>query len=219
MTKDYLKLFLILESDYLRIPLPDFIEQTASAGITALQLRDKSCPERKRFETAKILAPVLKKRGIPFIINNSADIAAAVRADGVHLGADDFPPEAVKPLFKELLVGCSCRSAEEAAALFGLDIDYLGIGALFSTSTKKDHLKPLGISGAEEILNSLPKDLAASVIGGIDESNVAEVARLGAGICISRAICASPEPYETVKRILSLIDLRDQTAMFKNPCK
>jgi thiamine-phosphate pyrophosphorylase len=202
MTKDYLKLFLILESDYLRMPLLDFIEQTASAGITALQLRDKSATERKRFETAAILAPVLKKKGIPFIINNSVDIAAAVRADGVHLGADDFPPEAVKPLFKGLLVGYSCRSAEEALALSGLDIDYIGIGAVFPTSTKKDHLKPLGITGVEEILDLLPKGLAAAVIGGIDESNIAEVARLDVGICVSRAICASSEPYETVRRIL-----------------
>jgi thiamine-phosphate pyrophosphorylase len=210
MMKDYLKLFLILESDYLRLPLLDFIEEVTAAGITALQLRDKSSSERKRFETAKTLAPILKKKRIAFIINNSVDIAAAVGADGVHLGADDFPPEAVKSLFKGLLIGCSCNSVAEAAALSKLDIDYLGVGPLFPTSTKKDHRRLLGLAGAEEILRTLPADLAAAVIGGIDGSNIAEVARLRAGVCVSRAICASSEPYESVKQFLSAIESSSQ---------
>ncbi|MDR2401766.1 MAG: thiamine phosphate synthase, partial [Deferribacteraceae bacterium] len=149
MLKSYLKLFLILESGTLRLPLIDFIEEVADAGITAVELRDKSFTERERFNTALTLAPILKKKNILFIINNSPDIAAGAGADGVHLGSEDFPPEAVKSLFNRLLVGCSCNSVDEANTLSKFDIDYLGIGPLFPTSTKRDHRPLLGISGAK----------------------------------------------------------------------
>jgi thiamine-phosphate pyrophosphorylase len=206
MLKNPFKLFLILESAALRIPLLDFIEEVTAAGITALELRDKSFTERERFNTAKTLAPILKNKGIPFIVNNSVDIAAAVGADGVHLGWDDFPPEAVKPLFNRLITGCSCNTAEQAQALSKLNIDYIGVGPLFPTDTKKDHRPVLGVAGAKEILSAIPSRIATTVIGGINESNLPAAAQLNAGICVSGAICASPAPYETVKRFLSIID-------------
>jgi thiamine-phosphate pyrophosphorylase len=206
MLKNHLKLFLILESATLRLPLLDFIEEVTAAGITALELRDKSFTERERFYTAKTLAPILKNKGILFIVNNSVDIAAAAGADGVHLGWDDFPPEAVKPLFNRLLVGCSCNTSEQAQTLSKLNIDYIGVGPLFPTETKKDHRPVLGLEGAKEILSEIPSNIATALIGGIDESNLPAAARLNAGICVSGAICTSPTPYETVKRFLSIID-------------
>jgi thiamine-phosphate pyrophosphorylase len=208
MLKNPFKLFLILESATIRVPLLDFIEEVTAGGITALELRDKSFTERERFNTAKTLAPILKNKGILFIVNNSVDIAAAAGADGVHLGWDDFPPEAVKPLFNSLIVGCSCNTIEQAQALSKLNIDYVGVGPLFPTGTKKDHSPVLGLTGAKEILSEIPSHIATAAIGGINESNLPSAAQLNTGICVSGAICTSPTPYETTKRFLAIIDKR-----------
>jgi len=132
----YLKLYLVLETSALRLQLDDFITQAAEGGVTAIQLRDKKTTAFERYHTAKKIKLLIGKKDILFIINNNADIAAAVEAAGVHLGPEDLPPAAVKRHFPDFYVGVSCNNYNDCAKANKARADYAGAGPVFFTATK-----------------------------------------------------------------------------------
>ncbi|VYT88193.1 thiamine phosphate synthase [Clostridium tertium] len=166
-----LKLYLITDSDILKGR--DFyneIENALKGGVTMLQLREKDALGKEFLEKAIKLRELTKKYNVKFIINDRVDIALLCDADGVHVGQDDLPADKVRELIgKDKILGVSARNIEEAIKAKEMGADYLGVGAMFTTSTKSDAVV---VSFKE--LNNIKKnvDLPIVVIGGITLDNL-----------------------------------------------
>lgn len=115
------------------------VEESLEGGVTFLQLREKHLAEEEFFKEAVKIRQLAAKYKVPFVINDNVEIARKVQADGVHLGQKDMGLlEAREILGPDKLIGVSCRTVEDARKAEALGADYLGVGAVFGTSTKKD---------------------------------------------------------------------------------
>jgi thiamine-phosphate pyrophosphorylase len=153
------------------------------AGIRVIQYREKSKPARTMYEECRVIRDLTAGAGATFIVNDHVALAMAVGADGVHVGQDDLPPGKVRELVgPDMVIGLSTHAPEqarEAEKLAGV-IDYLGVGPVFATGTKKDAAAPVGLTLLEYVAANISLPYVA--IGGIKENNIAEVRRRGAGM-------------------------------------
>lgn len=149
-------------------------------GIDVIQLRAKGHAPEEIESWSHELLPLCRDAGVPFIVNDSPEIAAAVGADGVHVGQDDAPMNEVRHIVgDEMLVGRSTHSvAQAAAAATDPQTDYIGFGPLFATPTKPDYV-PIGTEEIESVHRSHP-DLPIFCIGGIKKENLGGVIASGA---------------------------------------
>ncbi|MBN1270742.1 MAG: thiamine phosphate synthase [Candidatus Aminicenantes bacterium] len=172
-------LCLIADVGFLPPPgLYDAVRSAVSGGATMIQLRGKTCTTRRFLELALELKKITEESGIPLIINDRADVAAACDAQGVHLGRDDLPLEAARRILgKNKLIGLSVNTIEEARFAEYAGADYLGVGPAFYTTTKTDIKSVLRPEGLKIIRNSVKLPLLA--IGGITEKNAAEAGASG----------------------------------------
>ena len=124
--------------------LAEVVEEVILGGATMVQLREKDKTPDEILASAREIAPVCKKYGVPFIMNDSIELARAAGADGVHLGQSDVPGDNVRELAGDLILGLSANTVESAKRAQALGADYLGVGAVFGTTTKHDarHLSP-----------------------------------------------------------------------------
>ena len=125
--------------------LAEVVEEVILGGATMVQLREKDKTRDEILASAREIAPVCKKYGVPFIMNDSIELARAAGADGVHLGQSDVPGDNVRELAGDLILGLSANTVESAKRAQALGADYLGVGAVFGTTTKHDalcHLSP-----------------------------------------------------------------------------
>jgi thiamine-phosphate pyrophosphorylase len=170
-------------------------------GATVIQLRDKEHGKKQVLAAAEELKKISLENGVLFIVNDDLDVALAVDADGLHVGQDDLPAEAARNLLPvDKVLGVSARTMEEAQAAAGAGADYLGVGAIYSTSSKDDAV----VTGPErisEIHHAI--DLPIVAIGGINKGNIKEV--VIAGACSAAVISAvlSTEDVEKAARELS----------------
>ena len=159
--------------------LVDVVKESLDGGVTMIQLREKSLDEGKFLEEAKELQALCRERHVPFIVNDNVDIAKAMDADGVHVGQDDMSAlDARAKLGPDKLIGVSAHTVEEALLAEKQGADYLGVGAVFPTSSKSD----VG-EMSYETLKAICKAVSIPVvaIGGISGENVGKLA--GSGIC------------------------------------
>ena len=192
--RESLKLYLVTDSGILKGR--DFykcIEDAIKAGVTMLQLREKNVDGKEFLEKAKKLRELTKKHNVSFIINDRVDIAQLVDADGVHVGQSDIDALSVRKLIGEdKIIGVSARSVEEAKVAKEMGADYLGIGAMFSTSTKLD-AKDVSFDTLNDMKNAV--DLPFVLIGGISLDNVSELKKF------------NPDGYALVSGILGAEDI------------
>jgi thiamine-phosphate pyrophosphorylase len=150
------------------------------AGATLIQLREKIDSPAEFYNQAAAALQVAREHGIALIINDRADIALALRADGAHLGQDDLPPEAARRLLgPAAIIGFSTHNLQQAKLAAHMPVDYIAIGPIFATATKASSNPPLGIESLlliREAIGSIP--LVA--IGGITAGNMAAVLNAGA---------------------------------------
>ena len=159
--------------------LIDVVKESLDGGVTMVQLREKTLEEGKFLEEARELQALCRERHIPFIVNDNVDIAKAMDADGVHVGQDDMETMDVRAkLGPDKLIGVSAHTVEEALLAEKQGADYLGVGAVFPTSSKSD----VG-EMSYETLKAICKAVSIPVvaIGGISGENVGKLA--GSGIC------------------------------------
>ena len=163
-----------------------------AGGVRLFQYRNKRAPRRTIYETSLRLVRLLRGKNAVFIVNDHADIAAAVDADGVHLGQDDLPLEyARKLLGPEKLVGISTHTLEQAEAAQAGGADYIGFGPVFPTATK-DAGPEQGIGNLTHVHRKITIPLVA--IGGITRKNVRDVTQAGAdGVAVISAILSAPD--------------------------
>lgn len=198
----YLKLYLVLETEMLQIPLKHFVEEVASAGVTAIQLRDKNLDINQRFKNGEIVLKSLKNKDVLFVINDRIDLALSLGVKAVHLGAKDIPLKVAKEKFKDFVFGYSCNNLNDLITAKDAGASYIGVGPAFWTDTKKDLRKVLGPEGIKSLLSHT--DIPAVAIGGISSENVHLLKKTGiSGIALSSAVCKSKTPGAEILKILS----------------
>ncbi len=172
-----------------------------SAGVRFFQYRNKRGSKKAVYETARLLAQAARRAGALFIVNDHADIAAAVEADGVHLGQDDLPITAARKLLGgKGIIGISTHSKEQAIAAEAAGADYVGFGPIFATSTKD-----AGSTQGTERLALVTRVVAIPVIaiGGINNENVQSVMKTGAdGAAVISAILSAPELKQAAEQMI-----------------
>jgi thiamine-phosphate pyrophosphorylase len=175
----------------------DTVRAAVTGGVTAVQLRDPAASARDLVALGRRLHEVLACSGVPLLVNDRADVAAASGADGVHVGQQDLPVETARALLgPDSFVGLSIQRPEQLAALRDLRagvVDYLGAGPVLPQHTKTDAAEPMGLDTLATLVREAPVPVVA--IGGIDADNAASVRATGvAGIAVVSAICGTPDP-------------------------
>ncbi|CAO3646165.1 unnamed protein product [Cunninghamella blakesleeana] len=211
---DY-SLYLVTDSSLIPegTTLLEQVEKAVQGGVTVVQLREKNLDTGPFISLAKDIKTITTKYNIPLIINDRLDIAQVINADGVHIGQDDMPlKEARKILGHGKIIGVSCNNETEAKKAIEEGADYIGIGAVWFTSTKKLTKQPLDISGVQNILNSIGGEIKTVAIGGINLSNAEDLLVKSAthtagldGLAIVSAIIASSDPKSTCESFSSII--------------
>lgn len=156
------------------------VERLIAGGATLIQLREKHASPRDFYAAAAEAIKIAQPRNVRIIINDRVDIALSLKANGVHLGQDDMPPqEARKILGKDSIIGFSTHSIQQAQAALDLPIDYIAFGPIFPTKTKDNPDEVVGLEGLRAARN-VAGELPLVAIGGINEENLAHVLKNGA---------------------------------------
>lgn len=157
----------------------EVVSRMIKAGLKVIQYREKNKKMREKYQECLKLREITQQAGVTFIVNDHVDLALLVGADGIHLGQDDLPVNRVRELVgKDMLIGLSTHSPAQALSALEMGVDYIGVGPIFSTQTKKDVCAPVGLVYLDYVVKHIPLPFVA--IGGIKEHNIAEVARRGA---------------------------------------
>jgi thiamine-phosphate pyrophosphorylase len=180
------------------------LDATLAGGCRMIQLREKEWPSGQLLPLAERLRDRCRRAGATFIVNDRVDLALAVDADGVHLGQDDLPPRAARPLLRPgMVLGRSTHTVGQAREAQADGADYIAVGSMFPTRTKPD----FQLVGPELIRAIRPETRSPLVgIGGVTRENVAEVIRAGAdGVAVISAVCGAPDPAAATREFLAAI--------------
>ncbi len=193
--------------------LEEFLAEAIAGGVDVVQLREKKLEDEFLAEAASVAADACDAGGALFILNDRPDIAAAVRADGVHVGQSDVPvAEARRMVGPDMLVGLSTHTPSEvdAAVATAPDgrpyVDYIGVGPVHATPTKMGR-PPVGTELVAYA--SAHAHVPFFAIGGIDSENVVSVLDAGASrVCVLRAICDARDPERAALTLRAALELR-----------
>ncbi len=188
-------------------PLGELAEAAIRGGVTFLQLRFKEATTKQFLAAALEISEVTHRLGIPLVINDRADIAYAVEAEGVHLGQEDMTPEEARDrLGDHAIIGATIHSIEEARAAPAKFADYYGVGAVYATASKARDIRPIGVEGFQAIRAELAVvDPGKPVVGiaGITADNCAAVMAAGAqGVAVISDIFMADD-VEVAARLLA----------------
>jgi thiamine-phosphate pyrophosphorylase len=180
--------------------------QSVQGGVAYIQLREKDITTRFFVEEAREIKKILEPYSVPLIINDRIDVALACGAEGVHIGQEDIPYAIARKLMgSKAIIGLSVETWEDVEESQKLDVDYIGVSPVFSTPTKTDTKGAWGLEGLAKIKAFSRHPLVA--IGGINESNAADVIAAGADcIAVVSAICAAPDPAVATIKLNNIID-------------
>ncbi len=190
MNKESLLLYAITDKSWLEgKTLTEQVKEALEGGVTMVQYRQKQNPS---IEEALSLKNLCHSYKVPFIINDYVDLAKEIDADGVHVGLSDMAVAAAREaLGPDKIIGATAKTVTQALAAQNAGADYLGSGAVFGSSTKRDAI-PMDIGLFKEICHSVKIPVVA--IGGIDENNATRLAKTGlAGIAVVSGIFAQPD--------------------------
>lgn len=183
----------------------DACRRAAAGGVTAVQLRWKDAAAADLLRTTEALVAAL---AVPVYVNDRADVALAAGAAGVHLGAEDTPPAAVRALGpRPFRIGVSVGSPDEARDVFAADVDYWSVGSVYATATKPDAGRPIGPEGFGGLAALAPRGRPVIAIGGITATNADQVLAAGAhGIAVSAAIFAAHDIERAARELRAIVD-------------
>ena len=169
------------------------IEQALKGGVTLLQLREKERTTREYIELAKKVHEIAKKYDVPLIIDDRVDVALAIDAEGVHVGAGDMPVDMARKLMgKKKIVGATAKTVPWAKEACKQGADYLGVGAIFPTTTKVKTVLT-SVDTLRDICSTVP--IPVNAIGGLNKDNIDVLRGVPvAGICVVSAIMKADDP-------------------------
>ena len=202
--RDSLLLYAVTDRAWLRgDTLENQVEQSILGGTTFLQLREKNLGFDEFISEAKKIKRITDKYKIPYIINDNIDVALAVDADGVHVGQSDMNAKDVRRLIgNDKILGVSAQTVKQAKAAENAGADYLGVGAVFTTSTKRD-ADSVSFEALKEICESV--NIPVVAIGGITAENAVLLKNAGiAGLSVISAIFASKDIKRASRRLLNI---------------
>lgn len=210
-SKQILRLYALTDrSCHPELSLNEQVRQAIEGGATCIQLREKHADFETFLQEAKDLAKLCHAYDVPLIINDHLEIALQAGADGVHLGQNDLDLASAKAKAGSLWVGISSHSVEEAIAAQNGGADYLGSGALFTTSSKPD-VHTLPIETFRQICQAV--DIPVVGIGGITLENVDQLAKTGmAGPAIIQGIFGQPNITKACQKLVKKLDQLDLEA-------
>ena len=179
------------------------VKEALTGGITLLQLREKNLTDREMLQEAQELLPHCHRHGVPLIINDRVQVALDAGADGVHLGQEDMSPrEARAILGPDAIIGVSARTVGSAQRAEQEGADYLGVGAVFSTSTKTD-AQNISPETLRQICQAVHIPVVA--IGGIGPDNILELLGCGIqGVAVVSSIFAQKNIAQAASRLRAL---------------
>ncbi len=180
------------------------VEAALKGGVTCVQLREKELDQAAFLQEAKELCALCRRYGVPFIVNDNVDIAIACKADGIHVGQEDMAAgEVRRRAGEDMILGVSVHTAEEARQAVRDGADYLGLGAVFPTSTKTD-AKPMTKETLQAICDAA--EIPVVAIGGINRYNLLNLAGSGVdGVALVSAVFSAEDIEGTCRglRVLS----------------
>ena len=179
------------------------VEQALKGGVTILQLREKERSTREYIELAEKVHEIAKRYNVPLIIDDRVDVALAIDAEGVHVGASDMPIHTARKLMGEdKIVGATAKTVPWAKEAYEQGADYLGVGAIYPTTTKV-----VTVLTSTETLDAITKavPIPVNAIGGLNKDNIDILKGIGiSGICVVSAIMKSDDPKTEAETLLSL---------------
>ena len=194
-------LYLITDSTYFREE--EFlyrVEQALRGGVTLLQLREKNRSTREYLEFAQKVHAITRRYDVPLIIDDRVDVALAVDAEGVHVGADDLPVATARKLMGEdKIVGATAKTVPWAKEAWEQGADYLGVGAIYPTTTKVKTVLT-STDTLRDICHAVP--IPVNAIGGLNRDNIDVLAGIPvAGICVVSAIMKADDPKKAAAEL------------------
>ena len=177
------------------------VEEALKGGARLLQLREKEKTTREYLELAGKVHKLSKKYNVPLIINDRVDIALAIDAEGVHVGASDMPVHLARKLMGDKkIVGATAKTVSWAKEAFKQGADYLGVGAIYPTSTKVKTVLT-STETLNDICNSVP--IPVNAIGGLNKDNIDVLKGIPcSGICVVSAIMKSDSPKTATTELI-----------------
>ena len=185
--------------------LADVVESVLQNGATFLQIREKDLAQDAFEAEAERLKTLCAQHAVPFVVNDSVEIALQCDADGVHVGQSDIKGRDIRAMIgPDKILGISAGTVEEAVAAEKAGADYIGVGAIFGTSTKKN-ARSMTMERLKEIVSSVSIPVVA--IGGISAENISHLSGSGVdGVAVVSAIFAAENPGKATADLLKLAE-------------
>ncbi len=179
----------------------EVVRAAIAGGATAIQLRDKTATARQLIEAGHALRELTRAAGVTFIVNDRADVALALDADGVHVGQDDLPAlDARRIVGPNKIVGVSAGTVAEANQAERDGANYIGVGSVYATSSKPDAGAPIGTEGLAQIARAVSIPVVA--IGGVNADNAAACIAAGAsGVAVISAVVSAADVVDATRRL------------------
>lgn len=176
------------------------VEEACKGGVTLVQLREKDRATREYLSLAERVHEITRKYDIPLIIDDRVDIALAVNAEGVHVGQSDMPVRIARQLMgKDKIVGATAKTVPQAIEAFEQGADYLGVGAIYPTTTKVKTVLT-SVDTLKEIVKAVP--VKVNAIGGLNKDNIHVLKGSGIdGICVVSAIMKADNPKTAAEEL------------------
>ena len=195
-------------TDSTGIEKDEFLSRVRSAlegGVTIIQLREKNRTTREYVELAEAVHEITKEFGIPLIIDDRIDVMLAVDAEGVHVGAEDMPVDVARRLIgNDKILGATAKTVEAAAKAYNDGADYLGVGAIYPTTTKVKT-----VLTSTETLDAITKavPIPVNAIGGLNKTNLGVLKGINiAGVCAVSAIMKADSPRKAAEELRQAFD-------------
>jgi len=184
--------------DFLRIT-----EAALSGGATMVQIREKNKTTREYIELAADVHKLTQKYNLPLIIDDRIDVALAIGAEGVHLGQTDMPIDIARSILGNgVIIGATTKTVEQAKEAQAKGADYLGVGAIYPTTTKVQTVVT-AVSTLKDIRKAV--DIPVNAIGGLNKDNVYVLKNTGiSGLCVVSAIMKAQDPKKETQTLLKL---------------
>lgn len=201
MRKLDMRLYFITDStNYTEAEFLMRVEAALQGGVTLLQLREKNRTTREYIALAQKVHDIALRYHVPLIIDDRVDVALAVDAEGVHVGAEDMPVAMARKLMgTDKIVGATAKTVPWALDVYAQGADYLGVGAIFPTTTKVKTVLT-STDTLRDICHAVP--IPVNAIGGLNPSNIDVLAGIPiAGICVVSAIMKAADPKQAAEAL------------------
>lgn len=187
---------------------PEIVEGALEGGIDVVQLREKGVDARVRYELGRVVRELTAEAGVPLIVNDRIDLARGIGADGVHVGQSDLSVDVARDLLdQDMIVGCSASTVDEALEAERSGASYLGVGAVYGTTSKPvaSRKDGIGTERIEAIVDAV--DIPIIGIGGITAENArAVVDSGGTGVAVISDITAANDPARATETLVERVN-------------